>query len=500
MLGSNGRLRATSRALFTAVIACVWLAAGSSAAIAADAPSFAFQFGGLGTGDGQFNHTEGVAINPASGDVYVADQMNNRVERFDASGAYLSQFGGLGPGNGQLHSQGIAVSPGNGHVFVAEYLNDRVQEFTASGAYVGQFGSNGTDEGEFVRPEGVAIDPASGDIYVVDGGNHRVQRFSSAGVYLSQFGGFGSGPGQFNLPFAIAVDPADGDVYVTDALNNRVQKFDAAGAYVSRVRQRRARVPGRRGRRPDHPSRVCRGRRPQPGAGVRRQRRRRERVRHPRHRCRAVQRSRVHGRGSGDRQPVRRGLQQQPRAGVHAAAAAGVRGPDRIGAPQRDPSRHAELHQPRRRDPDARDRRSAGARNARHGHPDEQHGGDRRLHTERRLRRSGLVHLPVGRHVRVEHRDRLARRRGGRSADVPGRHQEPARGWFREFDARRARPLATRSRSPRRPARARRAEHLNQATGRSRIRRTPASAVPTGSPSARPAAPARPNRRPTRST
>ncbi len=235
MLGSNGRRRASSRALITAVLACAWLAACSSAAVAADPPSFAFQFGGPGTGDGQFNHTEGVAINAVSGDVYVADQFNNRVERFSASGDYLGQFGRAGVGNGELSfPQGVAVSAQTDHVFVAEYHNDRVQEFTASGDYVGQFGFSGSGDGQFVRPEGVAVDPASGDIYVVDGGNHRVQRFSSAGVYLSQFGGLGSDPGKFNLPFAIAVDPADGDVYVTDANNNRVQKFDAAGAYVSR--------------------------------------------------------------------------------------------------------------------------------------------------------------------------------------------------------------------------------------------------------------------------
>ena len=234
MLGSNGRRRASSRALITAVLACAWLAACSSAAVAADPPSFAFQFGGPGTGDGQFNHTEGVAINAVSGDVYVADQRNNRVERFDASGAYLGLLGGVGAGNPEFgFPQGIAVSP-SGHVFVAEYLSDRVQEFSASGAYVGQFGSSGAGNGQFLRPEGVAVDPASGDIYVVDGGNHRVQRFSATGDYLSQFGGSGSGPGQFNLPFAIAVDPADGDVYVTDANNNRVQKFDAAGNYLSR--------------------------------------------------------------------------------------------------------------------------------------------------------------------------------------------------------------------------------------------------------------------------
>ncbi len=197
-------------------------------------PVYQSQFGTAGSANGQFDTPGQIAVDPNTGDVYVADTNNNRIEEFDAAGNYLSQFGSLGSGNGQFEAPlAVAVDPSNGDVYVADTNNDRVQEFDSAGNYLSQFGSSGTGDGQFTGPTGVAVDPSSRDVYVVDGTDDRVEVFDSAGDYLSQFGATGTANGQFQTPLGIAVDPSSGDVYVTDVGNARVQRFDAAGNYLS---------------------------------------------------------------------------------------------------------------------------------------------------------------------------------------------------------------------------------------------------------------------------
>jgi hypothetical protein len=56
---------------------------------------FVRAWGGLGEGEGQFNRPWGMAVSPASGDLYVADYNNSRVQRFNASGEFVGAWGSL---------------------------------------------------------------------------------------------------------------------------------------------------------------------------------------------------------------------------------------------------------------------------------------------------------------------------------------------------------------------------------------------------------------------
>src|SRR5262249_34251890 len=63
---------------------------------------------------------------------YVADTGNNRIQVFYADGTYIGQWGGFGSGNGQFdHPLGIAAD-GSGHVYVADTGNNRIQQFQAT--------------------------------------------------------------------------------------------------------------------------------------------------------------------------------------------------------------------------------------------------------------------------------------------------------------------------------------------------------------------------------
>jgi DNA-binding beta-propeller fold protein YncE len=172
--------------------------------------------------NGQFTNPSGIAVD-SSGNVYVTDIGNNRVEKFAGTGGYVAQWGSLGSANGQFNgTTGIAVDS-TGNVYVADFGNNRIQKFTAAGTYVTQWGSSGSGQGEFSGPFAVAVDP-SGNVYVSDEANDRVQEFTSTGSFVTQYGSYGSGSGQFEGPLGVAVD-AFGTVYVTDWLNDRVEMF-----------------------------------------------------------------------------------------------------------------------------------------------------------------------------------------------------------------------------------------------------------------------------------
>lgn len=192
------------------------------------------QFGSEGSGNGQFEGIGGIAIDPVTHNIAVADG-NQRVQIFNWSGTYISQFGTQGSGNGQFNGPGsVAIDPISRNIFVTDLNNHRVQIFSANGTYLGKFGSQGTGIGQFSYALYLGIDPATHNVLVGDELNSNVQIFNSNGTYLRQFGTYGTGDGQFrNAPGAIAVDAATLDVFVQDYANSRVQIFDASGNYLS---------------------------------------------------------------------------------------------------------------------------------------------------------------------------------------------------------------------------------------------------------------------------
>jgi len=193
-------------------------------------PTYLFQWGSLGSGNGQFDYTYGVAVD-SSNNVYVTDDVNNRVEKFDSNGNYLTQWGSGGSGNGQfLNPTGIAADSSN-NVYVADIGNYRVEKFDSNGNYLTQWGNYGGGNGQFDVPYGIAVD-SSNNVYVTDLGNDRVEKFNSNGNYLTQWGGYGSGNGQFNYPAGVAVDSSN-NVYVGDGNNDRVEKFTSNGTYLT---------------------------------------------------------------------------------------------------------------------------------------------------------------------------------------------------------------------------------------------------------------------------
>ncbi|MCP5150622.1 MAG: carboxypeptidase regulatory-like domain-containing protein [Chromatiales bacterium] len=181
-------------------------------------------WGSGGAGPGRFGNPEGIAIDD-EGAIHVADTRNNRVQVFDATGAFVREWPTCaGP-------KGVALDAG-GDFFVACTFVNAVVRYDASGQQVASWGGTGSGNGQFRGPERIAV--GADHVFVTDNANHRVQAFTRSGGFVRAWGGLGSGPGQFSLPRAVAVGP-DGRVYVADQGNDRVQIFTDEGVYLSEI-------------------------------------------------------------------------------------------------------------------------------------------------------------------------------------------------------------------------------------------------------------------------
>lgn len=189
-----------------------------------------------------------VAVNETSGDIFVAEDANERVQRFAADGTPELIWGKDVVDNG----------PANVGYEICQVGVDLCKD-----------GAEGQAKGEFIgnSPDGIAIDQSDGSVYVWDSRrandaaaeNLRVQKFDANGNFILMFGkevnattngdvcteASGdvckagvetSAPGGFGNPSTnepgLAVSPVDGDVFAADPLNRRIQRFDPDGTFV----------------------------------------------------------------------------------------------------------------------------------------------------------------------------------------------------------------------------------------------------------------------------
>ena len=191
-------------------------------------PAYASQWGAGGKENGQFNRPMYTAVD-SSGNLWVADGYNNRIEKFLSSGTFLASYGEYGSSETEVQFKepvGIAINQSTGNVYVGDQNNNRVVEMSSSGKLVRIIGRVGSGHAEFKEPNGIAIDP-KGNIWVVDCGNDRVQELNENGEYQKEFGGKGSETGKFSLPEDIAFSGEN--IYITDQNNSRVEEFSEEG-------------------------------------------------------------------------------------------------------------------------------------------------------------------------------------------------------------------------------------------------------------------------------
>jgi len=177
----------------------------------------------------------GVAVDPSSHSVYVAFPNSHKIKKYDPSGKLIKEWGGYGTAPGMFNTpREVAVNPINSHVFVIDSGNKRVQEFDNNGNFIKAW------SGDFHRPYGISIgtspaDPSTYYVYVANTGSCNILKYDSNGNLIKKWGELGSEPGKLRWPRGISVDQK-GYVYVADSDMERVQVFDSEGNFIKIIK------------------------------------------------------------------------------------------------------------------------------------------------------------------------------------------------------------------------------------------------------------------------
>ena len=196
------------------------------------AGNFILMWGKQGSGQGEFNYPFGIAID-SKGNVFVSDMNNNRLQKFSADGKFLSSAGSYGMADGQLkYPYGIAIDA-NDVLYVIDAFNYRIQKFTSDLKFISKWGTSESIGIKLYMPHEMAI-TKEGNVIMSDRQNHRISIFTKDGALVKRFGDYGEGTGTkgglFSEPHGIAVS-AVGDIYISDRYNFRIQKFDAGNNF-----------------------------------------------------------------------------------------------------------------------------------------------------------------------------------------------------------------------------------------------------------------------------
>jgi phosphodiesterase/alkaline phosphatase D-like protein len=184
--------------------------------------AYSFSFGSAGTGNGQFENDDGafglnIGVDQSTGDVYVADTSNHRVEKFDSQGNFIGAWG-YGVKDGKVESE-VCTAPS-----------------------LCLTGIQGSAPGQMEGPNGIAVDNSGGsndgDVYVVDSGGlfqpgqQAIVKFSSDGTYLGTIDGSDTPTGRFEHVGSATVD-SQGFLWVTTVSNTMEFSNESENEYVA---------------------------------------------------------------------------------------------------------------------------------------------------------------------------------------------------------------------------------------------------------------------------
>ncbi|MDF2431954.1 MAG: hypothetical protein JWP44_1585 [Mucilaginibacter sp.] len=217
----------------------------------AGSPGVSGSADGIGA-NASFNSPVGIAVDN-SGIVYVADQNNNMIREITPGGIVTTLAGSVT--HGSADGQGAAAgfyNPGgltvdaSGNIHVADVLNNMIRKITPPGLVTTVAGNTnaGSNDGQgvsatFNNPNGITIDNA-GTLYVADKKNNKIRKITTDGT-VSTLAGDGTGGSAdgitknatFSYPGSILSDGA-GNIYVGDFSTFVIRKIGVTGYTIDK--------------------------------------------------------------------------------------------------------------------------------------------------------------------------------------------------------------------------------------------------------------------------
>ena len=145
----------------------------------------------------------------SGGKAYVSDYYGTYLKILDAStGALLDQIG-LTYGPYKVPSTGVAVDPATGNIYILSWDLDKVFEYSPDGdTLIRSFGSTGSGDGQFQKLQW-DLDVIDGTLYVVDAKLSRISVFGLDGTFVGKWGTKGEDPcGTSSPPASPTTTPA----------------------------------------------------------------------------------------------------------------------------------------------------------------------------------------------------------------------------------------------------------------------------------------------------
>jgi tripartite motif-containing protein 71 len=172
------------------------------------------------------------------GTFYLSDS-GGRIDRLSSAGTLLAPWGKHGSRPGQFSGPDDLALDTSGNIYVADSQNNRIQKLSPTGRPLAAWSRlKGVHPSDIFGVPTVAVD-VRGTVYIGDTYHDRLVELSPNGNVRRGWGKRGTHPGQFRNLAHIAVDP-HGDIFAEDLAHvtssvfyERVQKFSPGGKVLS---------------------------------------------------------------------------------------------------------------------------------------------------------------------------------------------------------------------------------------------------------------------------
>lgn len=191
------------------------------------------------------------AVLDASGNLYIADTLNERIRKVDTNGIITTVAGNGTSGysgdnsaatNASLYYPSGITLDAYGNLFIADTSNYRVRKVdinsiittVAGNGNFGYSGDNGAaTNASLNQPQGMNLD-AFGNLYIADTSNQRIRRVGTNGIITTAAGGGSGSDGNaatnayLSSPQDVTID-AVGNLYIADAGKNLIRQVNTNG-------------------------------------------------------------------------------------------------------------------------------------------------------------------------------------------------------------------------------------------------------------------------------